>query len=712
MRSLLCVFVIAIAFVSQAKTVPKSGLFNIHTAVFYPTDFDSVANFPSFALVKELEINSALPQNWTLRPVFYHAGTSSCAAFPISEGASLYGTGEVTGPLLRNGKSITLWNTDNYIYSKFDGARLYQSHPWVLGVNKDGSSFGILADNTWKQELILTDSIRFISEGPASRVIVIQEKSPQEVLRRLAELTGKIEMPPLWALGFQQCRYSYFPDTRVKEVASEFRKRNLPCDVIWMDIHYMQDFKIFTFDSIRFPDPKGLNDYLHSIKFKSVYMIDPGVKKETGYSVYDQGSAGDYWVKDSKGIEYNGTVWPGDCAFPDFTRPETCKWWGGLYKDFMATGIDGVWNDMNEPAVFNGPDGTMPKDNIHQGGGDLIRDSHLRYHNVYGMMMVKASREGIVKTNPEKRPFVLSRSNFLGGQRYAATWTGDNASTWDHFKLATPMILNMGLSGQPFCGPDLGGYKGTPDADLFANWISVGAFYPFCRDHTELDGGDQEPWAFGKEVEAVSRMALQRRYRLLPYLYTLFHEASVTGLPVMRPVFFADIADTTLRKEESAFLWGSDLLIVPKWAKKPALPGGIWRTVSINGEDSKKDPYQPELKLRGGAIIPIAQLVESTVDYKTDSLTLLVSLDKQQKAEGKLYMDAGEGFGYQKGEYEQMIFKARQRGKNKILVNCIHSNGNLSDDDRIYRIGIVSDMGIQYSEWKKGEKIRVRLSRY
>jgi alpha-glucosidase len=325
------------------------------------------------------------------------------------------------------------------------------------------------------------------------------------------------------------------------------------------------------------------------------------------------------------------------------------------------------------------------------------------------MMMVKASRDGILKAHPDKRPFVLSRSNYLGGQRFAATWTGDNMSTWEHFKMSTPMVLNMGLSGQPFCGPDLGGYKGTPDAELFANWISIGAFYPFCRDHTELNGGNQEPYAFGKKVEDISRTALDRRYRLLPYLYTLFHEASVTGLPVMRPVFFADVKDTTLRKEQEAFLWGNDLLIIPKWAKKPALPSGIWRTVSITGEDSKNDAYQPDLKLRGGAIVPLTQIIQSTADYKTDSLTLLVCFDKQQNAEGKLYSDAGEGFSYKNGDFELMTFKAKLKGVDQVSLECEHSEGNLKDKNRHYRIGVVSENNIVYSGWEKGSLIEFKL---
>jgi len=679
-------------------------------AVFYPDNFVSEKMLPSMALVKEPKELGKVPVNWKVIPEFYkNDDGKNCARIYVEEGTDLYGTGEVKGGLNRTGKEVKLWNTDNLAYRKDRGRRLYQSHPWIMAVRKDGSAFGILIDNIRKQKIKLNNPIEIRSEGPASRIIIIERKTPQELMTALAELTGYMELPPLWALGFQQCRYSYYPDTRVKEVASEFRKRKLPCDVIWMDIHYMQNYKIFTFDSITFPKPKELNDYLHSINFKSVWMIDPGVKKEKGYQVYDQGTAGNHWVLNSNGEEYNGNSWPGACAFPDFTRPETREWWGGLYKDYMALGVDGVWNDMNEPSVFKGPGGTMPEDNIHRGGGDLPKDIHQRYHNVYGMLMVKASRDGILKTNPDKRPFVLSRSNFLGGHRYAATWTGDNGATWRHLKMSTPMVLNLGLSGQPFSGPDIGGFIGSAKADLIAHWMAVGAFYPFSRNHTALETVDQEPWAFGKEVEDISRTALERRYRLMPYLYTLFHEASVTGLPVMRPVFFADAADTTLRDEDEAFMWGSDLLIVPKWAENPALPDGIWKSVSIVGEDSKNDAYQPDLKQRGGSIIPLGQKIQSTAELKLDSVTLLVCLDQKLKAKGVLYHDAGDGFAYKNEEYAITNFVAKKAGRNKISVSIKKSEGKLTDDQRYYRVGIVTDSGIVYSAWENKDKVKVTL---
>jgi alpha-glucosidase len=692
--------------ISQRSFMAGGGI-----AVFYPAGFDSTQTLPSFMTERDLLPQEAVPAGWKVLPLFRVEDGRSVAEITCDPGVDFYGTGEVTGTLLRNNTEIELWNTDNYVYGKAGGKRLYQSHPWVMGVRDDGSAFGIMADNTWRQSVSLKGSVIIASDGPPFRVIVIEKETPQEVVKTLSELTGRMELPPLWALGYQQSKYSYFPDSRVKEIASEFRNRNIPCDVIWMDIDYMQDFKVFTFNEKTFPDPAGLNDYLHANNFRSVWMIDPGVKKEEGYFVYDQGTAGDYWVHNSSGEAFTGKVWPGECVFPDFTMPGTREWWGTLYKDFIATGIDGVWNDMNEPSVFDGPDGTMPEDNTHRGGGSILPGPHLRYHNVYGMLMVKASRDGILKVNPEKRPFILSRSNFLGGQKYAATWTGDNAASWEHFRMATPMVLNLGLSGQPFSGPDLGGYKGTPDSTLFASWIAVGAFYPFCRNHTEKGNAGHEPWVFGKKTEDVSRTALERRYMLMPYLYTLFREASQTGLPVMRPVFFADVTDKTLRGEEQAFMWGDDLLIIPGWAEKPALPGGIWRPVTLLEEGVEDDGYQPELRQRGGSIIPLGRVIQSTQEYKTDSLTLLVCPDREGRATGTLYVDKGDGFDYRNGDYETTTFTATRLNKKTIRVTCTLTGRRQTGEQRYYRIGLVTDSGINYSAWQQSNTIRIKVKK-
>ncbi|MBQ4278444.1 MAG: DUF5110 domain-containing protein [Rikenellaceae bacterium] len=691
-RRLLCL--LAFTGTLSAAQAQTAFLCDRGIAVFYPEVFDSARLMPSLAIVRDLAPAGKLPAKWALRPEYTEENGKAVIRIAYPEGADLYGTGEVIGDLRRNGTEVSLWNTDNYAYKAHDGKQLYQSHPWILGLRPDGTAFGILIDNTWKQRFTLGNPIEIVSEGPAPRVVIIERQTPQQVMQALADLTGHMELPPLWALGFQQCRYSYFPDSRVREIADEFRTRRLPCDVIWMDIDYMDGFRCFTFDKERFPDPGALNDYLHGKQFKSVYMIDPGLKQDENYFAYRQGMDKDLWVKDKDGNVFIGNVWPGPCAFPDFTRPETRAWWSSLYKDFVATGIDGVWNDMNEPAVFGGVDFSMPEDNRHAGGGDLPADIHRRYHNVYGMLMIQATREGILTAHPDKRPFVLSRANFLGGHRYGATWTGDNASTWDYLRVSIPMSMTLGLSGQPFNGPDIGGFGGNADPELLAHWMAVGAYYPFSRNHSSAGTADQEPWVFGPEVENISRTALERRYRLLPYLYTTFREASQNGMPVMRPVFMADPADPALRQEQEAFLLGGDLLVIPRWSSDPALPKGDWDILKLEDTD---DGYQPYVALRPGAIVPMHRAVQNTEQYRADSITLLVNPLPNGKAEGTLYDDAGNGFGYREGDYSLCRFTASRRG-GRLRVDVRQTEGD-RPSARVYRIGYVTDEGIAYTDW-------------
>ena len=702
---LFTVFFLLLSSCSEKDTLKSTVLnFKSNITIHYPPNYNPKAHSPSFAIINEP--NELLNQSDSnkVNVIFSNMEDRELAQVIIGENVDLYGTGEVMGDLIRNGKNVKLWNTDNYSYGKDHGQRLYQSHPWVLGVREDGTSFGVIADNTWKMEISLGERISFFSEGPAFRVIVIEKESPQEVMKELGNLTGKIALPPLWSLGFHQCRYSYYPDSRVKSIADTMRIKNIPCDVIWMDIDYMQDFRIFTFDSTNFPDPKETNDYLHKNNFKSVWMIDPGVKAEKGYFVFDSGDSLDAWVKNKNDTVFVGKVWPGDCVFPDFTQNKVTKWWGSLYKDFMRTGVDGVWNDMNEPAVFETSDWTMGDSNRHKGGKDLPNDIHLRYHNVYGMMMVEASRNGIQKVNPKKRPFVLTRSNFLGGHRFAATWTGDNNSSMDHLKQSIPMSLNLSLSGQPFNGPDIGGFAGNSTSELYAHWIAVGAFYPFSRAHATKGSINQEPWSFGKEVEQVSKEALMRRYRLLPYFYTLFWESSNTGMPVMRPLFFHDPKENYLRKEQGNFLIGSDLLIVPKWNKEGSIPSGNWRNISINGENTLNHKYHPDLKIRPGAIIPICSPIQSTSEFSLDTLTLLISLDSNFKAKGLLYTDSGEGYEYQNGEFSLVEFSA-EKINSQINISISNIDGEPLSENTFLDIQIINDDNIVKSFFNIREKL-------
>ena len=701
-KGFLC-FGLAIAVKAVAQT---AFLTADSVAVFYPKDYDATQHQPSPIFVHELTPLSPLTTHHSpLTPVFTTtADGHSVATIHVGSNVDLYGTGEVTGPLRRNGRTISLWNVDTPAYGVDGGSHLYQSHPWVMGLRADGTAFGIIADNTWKQTITTSDDVVFDSEGPAFRVVIIERESPQALMQSLVSLTGTMELPPLWALGYQQCRFSYHPDTRVKEIADLLRRHRIPSDVIWMDIHYMDSYKIFTFHPKEFSDPKGLNDYLHERNFKTVYMIDPGVKVEEGYFVDDQGTAGDYWVKDHEDKPYVGNVWPGPCHFPDFTREEVRTWWATLYKDYMATGIDGVWNDMNEPSVFGGPGGTMPVDNRHEMG------SHLRFHNIFGLNMVRASRQGLLLANPNKRPFILSRSNFLGGHRYAATWTGDNLSSIDQMKLSVPMSLTLGLSGQPFNGPDIGGFCENVNAELLAQWTAMGVYFPFVRNHT-IDGSvDQEPWAFGEEVLNSCRTAIERRYMLMPYVYTAFREASINGMPVMRPLFMADPKDRTLRSEDQAFLLGGDLMITPRWAENVAQPhNGSWQIVNLSSMSSFHDDlHQAELRQRPGSIIPMAQLAQNTAELRTDSLTLLVCLDTDGKACGQVYEDEGDGFSYRDGNYLLSRFDATLQ-KRLLTVTMTPAEGKMPETDRTLRIGYVKNGRVQYSAWQHGCTATLRI---
>lgn len=678
-------------------------------AKFVPKGFN-LSQMPSFALKAEPQEKGMLPSNWQLYPIVEKKKGHASAYLDVPQGTSLYGGGEVTGPLLRNGQSIKLWNTDSGAYSVDNGKRLYQSHPWVMGVRPDGTSFGILFDTPYKAELTTTDErINFETEGELFRIFVIDRESPQAVIKGLAELIGTMPMVPRWALGYQQCRFSYTPASRVIEVADAFRIKRIPCDVMWMDIDYMDGYRIFTFNPQTFPDPAALNRDLHIRGFHSAWMIDPGAKVDSTYFVYKSGTANDVWVKTAQGKEFHGDAWPGACAFPDFTQPKTVRWWADLYKDFLDKGVDGVWNDVNEPQISNTPTGTMPEDNKHLGGDKIPAGPHLKYHNVYGYLMVKASREGIMKARPQNRPFILTRSNFLGGQRFAATWTGDNASWESHMTMSVPMILTLGLSGQPFSGADVGGFLFNPDADLFGRWMALGAFYPFSRGHACAGTINKEPWAFGQKVEDVSRMALERRYVLLPYYYTLLHEASETGMPIMRPVFFADPKDTLLRAEEQAFLIGENLLVVPEWAQNPALPKGIWRNLSlIPGDD--KDSYQAKLKIRGGAIIPTGKIIQNTNEKSLDPLTLLVCLDEKGEAHGTLYWDEGDNWSFKDGNYSFQHFTAIRTADNKVQVKITQKKGKyITENNDMAIVKIITDKGIYQASGNLIEGIEVQL---
>ena len=689
---------------------------------------------PSLALMEEPSPLGPVPAEFRTRPVFSKRtdarGPRRIFRILESPGTNFYGTGETPGPLLRNGRRIVCWNTDAFEYDE-SWASLYQSHPWVLGVRADGSAFGILADTTCRCEIDLgsaadqpaTPTIEFAVDdsAPPFAVYAFERDTPQEVVAALADLTGRMPLPPKWALGYHQSRWSYEPAARVLRLADEFRDRHIPCDCIWLDIDYMDGFRCFTFDPVKFPDPAALNASLHERGFKTVWMIDPGIKVDANDPVYAAGSAGGHFLRNAEGDEYRGTVWPGVCAFPDFTRARTRAWWASLYAPFIATGIDGVWNDMNEPSIFDNAGKQMPEDNRHDADAELGGPAtHARYHNVYGMLMVRATREGIAAARPQKRPFVLTRSNFIGGQRYAATWTGDNRSDWTHLAWSIPMALNLSLSGQPFVGPDIGGFAGQADGKLFARWMGIGALLPFARGHSIKDSIDHEPWSFGPLCEATCRVALNRRYRLMPYLYTLFREASLTDVPVVRPVFFADPGDPALRDIDDCFLLGPDLLVRASVLESGApsespLPRGIWREYEpcpLAGGTSDAD--LPRLLFRGGGIVPLGPVMQFVGERPTDPLTLAVCPDQDFAAAGKLYEDAGEGKEYHDGHFRLSTYRAR-READLLIVERTDVQGRLHEHekhthDREVEIVVLLDGGVmRTARGREGHAISVKL---
>ncbi|CAI5477028.1 unnamed protein product [Closterium sp. Yama58-4] len=576
----------------------------------------------------------------------------------LPEGSSFYGTGEVGGPLERSKKRIFTWNTDCW---GFNGSTpsLYMSHPWVFALLPDGRCLGFLADTTRRCEVDLraAPTLSFTASAPFPLILFGPTASPSHLLQLLANAIGPLPLPARWVLGYQQCRFSYESAARVEEVAKTFREKKIPCDVMWMDIDYMDGYKSFTFDPVTYPDPLGLARFLNEAGFKAIWMLDPGIKEEQGYGPVESGDAADVWILNAEGKSFVGDVWPGPCKFPDYTMQRAREWWRDMVADFAKEGVDGIWNDMNEPTVFRAVNKTMPDDNIHRGDGDMGgTQNHLHYHNVYGMLMARATSEGLEKALPDKRPFVLTRAGFIGSQRYAASWTGDNLATWEYLHMSVPMALNMALSGQPLNGPDIGGFALNATPRLFARWMGIGALLPFSRGHSEKGTKDAEPWVFGEACEGVCRKAIERRYRLLPHLYTLFYHHDNTGSPVISPLAFADPSNPALRAVEDQFLLGPLLVMTfterSKFADPSAanlrLPPGTWRRFHFH--DSDRD--LPLLFLQGGAILPTGPIAQNTQElHREDPVTLLISLGESGASEGQLFEDEGDGFGYRAGEF-------------------------------------------------------------
>lgn len=630
---------------------------------------------PSLTLAVEPAFTPRAPDDADASVAFEWDGGVQRTQVAFPDGTSFYGGGLVACGLRRNGRTVTFWNTDAWRYGQ-ENPSLYQSHPYVLAVLPDGSAAGVLADSPRRGLcLIADDGLELVFEGEPFDLYRFAAPHPAEVQRTLAALAGRMPLPPAWALGYHQSRWGWDSAEEVLAVARELRARDLPCDAVWLDIDHMDRGRSFTFDPERFPDPEGLLAELHALGFRVVAIVDPGLAVDPGYAPWAEALRDAHLVLDAAGAPVRGRVWPGVCGFPDFTREATRRWWAEHTARFAARGLDGIWNDMNEPALLRSPLRTLPDDARHAGLGG---GTHGRFHNLYGRLMVQATREGLQQARPQRRPFVLTRANHLSGARFAATWTGDNQATWEDLRLSIPMVLSLGLSGQPFSGPDLGGFDGDPDPELYARWFELGALLPFARGHSSKAACRKEPWAFGPQVEARVRAALALRLRLLPTLYTLFHAAATDGLPVARPLFFADPGDERLRAVDDAWLLGADLLVAPivepgTDRRRVELPSGGWYpfagSAGLTRETSLEAvaaPGAPPLFARAGSIVVSAPDLASAAALPGAALELLVFPDASGDASGSLWLDDGESTA---SDGERLRLSARTtRGRTVVVL--------------------------------------------
>lgn len=489
------------------------------------------------------------------------------------------GLGEKTGNLDRKGKSFTNWNTDYFAYGVGDDP-LYMSIPFYIGTHAVGS-YGIFLDNTHKTVFNFGASTnRFTSFGAEDGDMdyyFIHEPSISQIISSYTDLTGKMAMPPKWALGFQQCRYSYYPEKEVLTVANTFREKNMPADVIYLDIHHMESYKVFTFDGIKFPDAKSMISKLKKLGFKVIVILDPGIKTEDNYIPYKEGKVQELFVKYPDGVQYEAEVWPGWCVFPDFTNPKTRVWWAQKMVFYTEAGVDGFWTDMNEPASWG-----QCTPNLIEFDFEGEVSSHRKARNIYGMQMARATMEGAKLQQKERRPFVLTRAGFAGIQRYAAVWTGDNVASDEHMLSGIRLINSLGMSGVAFAGYDVGGFAGEPTQALFARWISIATFSPLFRAHTMINTRDSEPWAFGEEVEEIARNYMKLRYRLMPTIYSSFYKSSKSGLPIASSLAIDYPLDDTIYQAtfQNQYIFCDVFLIAPiesyKEISKIYLPEGGW----------------------------------------------------------------------------------------------------------------------------------------
>jgi alpha-glucosidase len=578
-----------------------------------------------------------------------------------------YGFGEKTGGLDRRGRILTFWNTDHPKYES-DWDPLYQSIPFYVGLH-DPVAYGVFTDNAHRTtvDVAASDATRLSLRAAGGEIVQYLFAGPEirDVVRRYTRLTGRHPQPPLWSLGYHQCRWGYRPDDHVRLIAQTFRDKQIPADGMWLDLDHMDDNKPFTWHPTDFPDPAGLIADLAELGFRQTVIVDPGIPMVAGYEVYESGIAADAFLRGPGGAVFEGEVWGGTSAYPDFTRPGARAWWAAQLPRHLDLGVRGLWLDMNEPANFmDEHDWTVPDELLIDGDG--VPSTMAEGHNLYGLGHCRATYEGWRDHLPEERPFVLTRAGYAGVQRYAAAWTGDAPSTMEALDGQLPMLLGMGVSGLPFVGSDVGGWEGLADAELYARWLQLGAWSPFFRSHmVDVPDHAHEPWSFGDEVEIISREAINRRYRLLPYWYSLFREHAVSGAPVLRPPVYEFQGDAATHDLGDQAMLGPWLMVAPVTTSGASsravyLPAGRWYEARTGAAFDGPVTLEPRVTLaalpvyvREGAILPRAPLMQHTGAAPWAPMTLDL-YPAGAPTQQRLYEDDGLSFAYQGGAYREV----------------------------------------------------------
>ncbi|HBI6974548.1 MAG: glycoside hydrolase family 31 protein [Clostridium perfringens] len=597
----------------------------------------------------------------------------------VNDCLAYYGLGEKGGDLNKKGCYTENFNTDDP-ETDDDSVTYYKTIPFYVAL-KEEATYGIFFDNSFRSYFDMGkemgDRIFFGAIGGQIQYYFIPGENIKEVVKNYTALTGRMEMPPLWSLGYQQCRFSYFSQEEVRELVKTFEEKDIPLDVVYLDIDYMDGFRVMTFKTPNFDDAAGLISDLKEKGIRTITIIDPGVKVDEEYPVFKRGKEGNHFTKKLDGEMFIGAVWPGDSAFPDFSNKDCREWWKSELKKFISEhGMDGIWNDMNEPCVFNNDHKTMLETCLHNSDNGVIE--HKEFHNRYGFEMSRCSKEAQEELHPNERGFSMTRATYAGGQRYSSVWTGDNMSLWSQMRMSISMNANLGISGFSFVGNDVSGFGLDSSEELFIRWMEMGPFIPIFRNHSNMYTRRQEPWAFGPRAEKIAKKSIELRYELIPYIYDLYYISHKEGLPIFRPMIMEYEKDMNLLNMREQFMLGENMIVAPvlyegERSKTVYLPKGSWFNYftmeKLQGGKWYKLPCELDeilVFVKEGAIIPTYNKKFRNVKERPNNILLKVF---GENAKGFHYNDDGHTMEYLEGKYTYMDIKVVDGKEELKLIN-------------------------------------------